>query len=285
MSLVLVTLLGSSALSPPVTAGANRLTRLAGVSLLRASDGSPVELVPALEAASPSLLVLGTYPADFNMIEYLQKLRHYLPEMESRGIGRTLVAVNGSPASCTKLSTLLDLPASIELLSDPSGEAGRLFGVSRGWQPEAEFNPYAKLFGMLLGLGAVRTLPSVIAGYIGNPWGANAWIETALAQGQCAGRWPDVALTLEGNTVQRNAFDELPLVGGWGRRPLELATLRLQTMLGISVQHWSELQPTDERTLTQLGGCMLVKDGEPTFVWLDDGICHTANFEDLLKVM
>ena len=33
-----------------------------------------------------------------------------------------------------------------------------------------------------------------------------------------------VALDLDGATgrVQRNAFDELPLVGGWGRRPLEV---------------------------------------------------------------
>ena len=31
------------------------------------------------------------------------------------------------------------------------------------------------------------------------------------------------------------AFEALPLVGTWGRRPLELATLRLQNMVGLSL--------------------------------------------------
>ena len=71
---------------------------------------------------------------------------------------------------------------------------------------------------MLLGLGAGNTLPSVITGYLGNPGGKHDWIEQALAQGQQAGRWPDVALDLDASgAVTRNAFDELPLVGGWGR--------------------------------------------------------------------
>ena len=43
-------------------------------------------------------------------------------------------------------------------------------------------------------------------------------------------------------------------------RPLELATLRLQTMLGVSLANWDELQPVDDRCLTQLGG--LVRRGQ-----------------------
>ena len=42
-------------------------------------------------------------------------------------------------------------------------------------------------------------------------------------------------LDAAGNVVS-NKFTELPVVGGWGRRPLELATLRLQNMLGISLK-------------------------------------------------
>uniref|UniRef100_A0A7S4F4T7 Uncharacterized protein n=1 Tax=Chrysotila carterae TaxID=13221 RepID=A0A7S4F4T7_CHRCT len=129
-----------------------------------------------------------TLSADFNMVEYLQKLRHYAPALREKGVERTLVTVNGSPESCLKLSTLLDLPEEIELFSDPSGAAGRAFGVSRGWLPDENLSPYLKLFGMLFGLGAGGTLPSVIAGYIGNPWGTADWIESALAQGQAAGR-------------------------------------------------------------------------------------------------
>jgi len=153
-------------------------------------------------------------------------------------------------------------------------------------ETKVPISPYVKLLGMLLGLGAANTLPSVIAGYIGNPSGKNGWIQQALAQGQRKGRWPDVALDLdERGDVTRNAFDELPLVGGWGRRPLELATLRLQTMLGVSLAHWSELQPTDERCLTQLGGIVVTRDGEAIYEYRDNGICSIANFEEIVAAL
>ena len=127
----------------------------------------------------------------------------------------------------------------------------------------------------------------MITGYIGNPSGKHEWIEHALAQGQRAGRWPNVALDLDAATgaVTRNAFDELPLVGGWGRRPLELATLRLQTMLGVSLARWDELQPTDERCLTQLGGLVVVRDGSVIYEWRDNGICAVADFEQLYEAL
>lgn len=236
-----------------------------------------------------SLLVLGTYPADFNMIEYAQLLRHYLPQLQAKGVTRTMAVVNGPPSACAKLASLLDLPAEVELFADEAGEAGREFGVSRGWRPDDDgINPYLKLLAMLVGLGAGSTLPSVITGYLGNPRGTHGWITSALAQGQAAGRWPQAALDLEPGTelVVRNAFDELPLVGGWGRRPLELATLRLQTMLGVSLSNWSPLKPTDERCLTQLGGLVAVDaDGRVVYEWRDGGICNVCNFEALLEAL
>ena len=108
---------------------------------------------------------------------------------------------------------------------------------------------YGKLFGMLLGLGAWATLPAVIGGYIGNPFRGQPWIEDAIAQGATAGRWPgkDLVVDLDASgAVSRNAFAELPVVGDWPRRPLELATLRLQNMVGVSLAHWDELKPADE---------------------------------------
>ena len=100
------------------------------------------------------MVVFGTYPGDFNMVEYGQKLRHFLPELKAKGIDKFVVVVNGEPASCAKLASLLDLPSEIELLSDPSGEAGRSFGVSRGWRADdTEMNAYFKLWLMLFGLG------------------------------------------------------------------------------------------------------------------------------------
>lgn len=139
---------------------------------------------------------------------------------------------------------------------------------------------------MLVGLGAANTLPSVITGYLGNPNGKNGWIEQALAQGQRAGRWPGMALDLDADgSVKRNSFDELPVVGGWGRRPLELATLRLQTMLGISLARWDDLQPTDERCLTQLGGVVVARDGDVVYEYKDNGICAVADFERLVEAL
>lgn len=250
------------------------------------------------------------------MIEYGQKLNHYLPALREKGVSRVLCTVNGSPSSCKLLAETIGLDTNeIELLADESGDAGRAFGVGLGWRPEDDsLNPYAKLLGMcvftpshsrsrainiahvprsepslrrLVGLGASNTLPSVITGYLGNPGGKNGWIVDALAQGQRAGRWPQAALELdaEGRIVE-NAFDNLPLVGGWGRRPLELATLRLQTMVGVSLAKWDELQPTDPRCLTQLGGVIAVGgDGAVKYEWRDGGICHTCNFEELLEAL
>jgi hypothetical protein len=143
---------------------------------------------------------------------------------------------------------------------------------------------------MLIGLGASGTLPSVIAGYIGNPSGVHGWIESSLAQGAIAGRWPSNAVEVDGlsGRVSVNKFDELPLVNGWGRRPLELATLRLQNMVGLSLVHWDQLKPTDDRCLTQLGGCAVYAPGQPDtplFEYRDNGICGVANFGKMVKAL
>ena len=59
-----------------------------------------------------------------------------------------------------------------------------------------------------------------------------------MAVGQKKGRWPDMALILDEDSgkVVANKFTELPVVGDWPRRPLELATLRLQNMMDISIK-------------------------------------------------
>ena len=250
---------------------------LSGISLPRASDASATVDLGALSGAK-TLVVFGTYPADFNMIEYAQKLRHYQDALRAKGIERFVCIANGKPASCTSLAEILSLPDDVELLADESGAAGRAFGVSTGWLADnADVSPYAKRFGMLLGLGAGNTLPSVITGYIGNPYGEAGWIQSSLDQGSGAGRWP---------AVPGDEFQNLPVVGSWGRRPLELATLRLQNMIGISIANWQQLQPSDDRCLTQLGGLLAVDaDGRPLYQWRDNGICATADFEALLRAL
>jgi hypothetical protein len=258
-----------------------------------------------------TLLIFGTYAADFNMIEYGQRLRYYYPILQQSpyNITRFGMIVNCQNSQVVqKFQQYIDLPDhTIECFYDPKGMAGKAFGVSRGWLPDnTEIHPYLKLFGMLFGLGAYATLPAVISGYIGNPFVPQPWITDALTVGNTQQRWPMNALEITNSTV-RSKFDDLPLVGrSWGRRPLELATLRLQSMMGISIAHWEELQPNQEAldagVLTQLGGCIIIehnnkknqdsRNGDTTgssgdfkvlYDWKDPGICAVANFEDILR--
>ena len=208
--------------------------------------------------------------------------------------------MNCESESAKKLADLVDLPCDVskdygvELMVDPMGSAGKAFGVGTGWRPDdTEMSPYIKLFGMLFGLGvsehvlplphipyalyeqnlsvvatlqAWATLPAVIGGYIGNPFKPQPWIEDAMAVGIRKGRWPDSGLVLDeaNGEVVTNKFSELPVVGSWPRRPLELATLRLQNMLDISIKNWKELAPNDASlgagVLTQMGGCVVCNE-------------------------
>ena len=277
--------------------GASGLQALKGVTASKLSNGEAVDLGAALESRK-TLVVLGTYAADFNAIEYCQRLSHYAPKLRARGVEDFKIVLNAEPASAQALVDTLELDASLEVLCDPSGAAGRAFGVSRGWMPDDDeiritedfaipLNAYGKLFGMLLGLGAWATLPAVIGGYVGNPFTPQPWIEDALAQGQRLGRFPGNALDLDADgQVTANKFNELPLVGKWPRPPLELATLRLQNMVGISLANWDALKPDNLATLTQLGGCVLSDgNGGVAYEWTDPGICAVANFEEILKAL
>mmetsp|Transcript_17330 Transcript_17330/g.31819 ORF Transcript_17330/g.31819 Transcript_17330/m.31819 type:complete len:286 (+) Transcript_17330:42-899(+) len=279
-----------SLLAVTLACGVDSFAPLRGVrvSKVNAPD-QEIDLGTSLaDSGKCTLLVLGTYAADFNAIEYGQRLKHYLPELKARGVENFKIVLNAEPEACTSLATMLELPQEVELLSDPTGAAGRAFGVERGFRPDDDtLSPFLKLFAMLLGFGAPWTLPYVITGYLGNPWGSSGWIETSLAAGQRQGRWPDNALDLGSDGgVEANKFSELPLVGGWGRRPLELATLRLQNMISISIKEWGSLAPDTSKhpaVLTQLGGCVVV-DGSGTvkYEWRDPGICAVSSFDDIV---
>eukprot|EP00308_Calcidiscus_leptoporus_P001740 CAMPEP_0119377884 /NCGR_PEP_ID=MMETSP1334-20130426/47133_1 /TAXON_ID=127549 /ORGANISM="Calcidiscus leptoporus, Strain RCC1130" /LENGTH=296 /DNA_ID=CAMNT_0007396937 /DNA_START=83 /DNA_END=973 /DNA_ORIENTATION=+ len=267
---------------------------LDGVVLPRVGDGEPVDLGAVLAETTHgrTMLVLGTHAADFNACEYAQRLSAYWGELRDNGIDRCMMVLNGPPSACTKLRELLELPAELELLADPTGEAGRRFGVSRGWRPtDTRLSPQLKLFVVGIGLGPPwGTLPAVLSGYVGSPNGSRGWIEAALKQGQLAGRkpgpLPDILELAADGSIVRNKFDNFPLFGGWGRRPLELATLRLQNLVGIQATHWEALKPVDERCLTQLGGCTVVgPGGEPLFSWVDRGLCDVVDMDELLEAL
>lgn len=308
-ALLYVLALCSSAngLSSPVSTSTKTvgLSSLKGVEVQSVKTGSDVNLLEDFFGSSDErcMMIFGTYAADFNCIEYGQRLRYYLPKLrEECGISKFGFIVNAKPEAAKVMLDDIDLVTDatttsddddiyVQLFVDPSGKAGKAFGCGRGWLPENEdVNPFLKLFGMLWGLGAWATLPAVIGGYIGNPFVPQPWIEDALAVGQNKKRWPDNALEISATDGSiTNKFDELPYVGEWPRRPLELATLRLQSMMGISIKKWKELVPDDdalsEGVLTQLGGCVVVDSatGESIYEWKDPGICAVANFEDILK--
>mmetsp|Transcript_5241 Transcript_5241/g.15240 ORF Transcript_5241/g.15240 Transcript_5241/m.15240 type:complete len:334 (+) Transcript_5241:147-1148(+) len=242
-----------------------------------------------------TMVVFGTHAGDFNTIEYMQKIRASLPELHSKGgIDRILVVVNGEMDQCKLLTSLVDLPTStdalaIEVLSDPTGEAGRKFGVSRGFRPDDDsLPPFLKQFFSGIGIGPPwMTLPAVLPGYFGDPNGRREWIEESLKQGQLAGRWPNVLELDEDERILSNKFDDTPLgVGSWGRRPFELATLRLQNIIGIQIKHWSKLKPVDDRCLTQHGGCTVVgKGGSASYSWVDRGLCDVPDMHHILEIL
>lgn len=265
---------------------ANPALSLKGITLQRLSDGESIDLGEALSLSGKTMLVLGSHPADFNLIEYAQKVRVFWPQMKVKGIERCIIVMNGEKSSCRKLAELLELPDEIEILPDPTGESGRQFGVSRGWRPDDDrISPILKTTVVGLGFGPPwGTLPAVLTGYIGNPNGRREWIEESLKQGQLFGRWPQVLDIADDGNVVGNKFDDFPLLSGWGRRPFELATLRLQNLVDIQIKHWDELKPVDDRCLTQLGGCTIVSDdGVPIYSWLDTGLCDIPDFDKLLS--
>jgi len=270
------------------------ISSVKGIDIQPVDGGEKISFEDYLRSDGKTLFVFGTYAADFNAIEYTQRLRYYLPILEKEcGVTKFGVILNCKPDAALALADVVDLDTSkVDLFVDNSGAVGRKWGAGRGWLPDNEdVNPYLKLFGMLWGLGAWATLPAVIGGYIGNPFVPQRWIEDALAVGQTKDRWPNTALELtdDGKRVEVNKFTELPVVGSWPRRPLELATLRLQSMIGISLKEWERLAPDEEAleagVLTQLGGCIVIdgKTLETIYDWKDPGICAVANFEDIVK--
>lgn len=280
--------LGSGALVIPLSA-ATPAESLAGLKLPGASDGVAMDLGATLAATTgKTMLVCATHAADFNAVEYAQRVRAYWPRIQEKGIDSCIMVINGEPAQCLKLAELVDLPPAVKLLSDPTGEAGRRFGVSRGFRPDDErLSPFVKLFFMGIGLGPPwYTLPAVLIGYFGNPEGKRAWIEDSLKQGQQAGRWPTILDVAGDGSIVANKFDDTPLLSGWGVRPFELATLRLQNLVDVQGKHWEELKPSHPPCLTQLGGCAVVgPGGEALYSWVDRGLCDVPDFDEMLDMV
>lgn len=256
-----------------------------------------------------SLLCFGAYAGDLNTLEYAQQLRYYIPILQSEcNIDTFGFLLNASPIAARLFCEAVDLPRKdrgrrqqnrhqnqqhVHLFVDPTGHAGRLFGVNRGWfADQSMLHPYAKLFCMM----PWASLSSVVDGYVGHPTRAKPWIQDALAVGQYKGRWPDFALELANEndnnprySIRHDNFKHLPWVGTrWARRPLELATLRLQNLMGFTVRHWKHVMPDETALqhgiLTQQAACLVydTMTQRPCYVWRDEGNCHVADFQDMI---
>ena len=102
-----------------------------------------------------------------------------------------------------------------------------------------------------------------------------------------AGAADGYELAADGSIVS-NKFDNTPALAGWGRRPFELATLRLQNLIGVQGKNWEALKPVDDRCLTQLGGCVVVdgkSGGDALYSWVDRGLCDVADFDEMVEML
>ena len=61
---------------------------LAGITARSVKTSEDVDLSTYLTSSKKTMLVLGTYAADFNAIEYAQRLRYYLPDLQKRGVSK-----------------------------------------------------------------------------------------------------------------------------------------------------------------------------------------------------
>ena len=107
-------------------------------------------------------------------------------------------------------------------------------------------------------------------------------IQASLQQGQIAGRWPNpLELSDDGERVVANAFDDTPLLGGWGGGRSSSATLRLQNLI-MQAKNWGELKP--RRPLPDAAwGCTVVRaGGEAVYSWVDQGLCDVPDIEQLI---
>ena len=119
---------------------ADAFAPLSGATATSVSTGANVDLSNFLSDKSGSgynMLVVGTYAADFNAIEYAQRLRYYLPKLQEAGVGKVGFLLNCEADAAKALCDYTDLPMTspVDILIDPLGEVGRKFGVEEGGNP------------------------------------------------------------------------------------------------------------------------------------------------------
>lgn len=163
----------------------------------------------------------------------------------------------GSAANAAALADVVRAPPGT-LYADPTAATHDALGFSRGFDPilpgGAKVSPYARLVAMLAGVGSPGTMAEVARGYIGD----------RSAPPMFGGSSP---------------FD---ILGRNYLRPMELATLRLQSMV-TSLARWRELAPEDAELLTRLGGALVLRGRGTAFKHADGGILRVVDVKALTR--
>ncbi|EKX40635.1 hypothetical protein GUITHDRAFT_88647 [Guillardia theta CCMP2712] len=261
-----------TASSPKLTASprfpratSHRLCEMS-VSEYETLKGLRVKNVKTCEGAdivSPSgrrLLVFLTHFGDLSSWEYARQLLHYMPLLHSRGVKVMAIGI-GSQEAGKKFADQLKFPEEL-LFFDPDASCAAELGFSAGFgrssARDAQSNPlspYLRLLPMLLGIGSPGTLGQVIYGYFGDRGYDPKWTVSHLRD-FATGSFP---------FVEPELFDRL---GSGYLRPFELATVRLQNMIGI-LEQWNELIPENQDLVVQQGGT-IVMEGDQTIYRFDD---------------
>lgn len=235
-----------------------------------------------------------THWADFNSWEVAQHVASAVRNGLVSGQSVCLVGI-GSVEAGLFFSKMLDVPEEVEIFADETASCHSALHFSRGAFPQyaSSLNPYLRVFLMLLGVGSPGTIRTVLGGYFGDrsqSAQATQWIDESLRQGAKKGRFPTKVPQLPNMKmldlaeVGSGVWDEV--FGKEGLRPMELATLRLQNMVGGIIANWSDLAPSDDELLVQQGGTLITNsEGKATFYFRDKGILTYVPMEEAIKAM
>ncbi|KAK9812732.1 hypothetical protein WJX72_002816 [[Myrmecia] bisecta] len=226
-----------------------------GILVQSASTGAAVPLLSLWQAEAGTRCVVPflTHFADLSSWEYAQKLVKLIPTLQARGVQVVAVGL-GSVDNARKFSEILNFPVSL-LYADPEGLCYSALGFSKGFGADLDINPYMKLLPMLMGIGSPGTVQEVLRGYVGDRHAKPVF---------------------EGQTP-------FNMLGQGYQRPFELATLRLNNMIGI-LPKWVELSPPKQELLTQQGGTLVFNGAQTVFRHDDSGILKYTDVYALREV-
>lgn len=206
------------------------------------------------------LIAFLTHFGDLSSWEYAQQLRLQIDDLKAQGVEVIAIGIGGEVAAKEFAKNTM-FPTDC-LYFDASAQCCAALGFEPGFGrssvTDAQSNglsPYLRLLPMLLGIGSPGTLGKVIYGYFGDRSYDPKWTVETL-KSTATGSFP---------YVDPATFDAL---GDGYLRPFELATVRLQNMIGILGQ-WGTLIPDNQDLVVQQGGT-LVMDGEETVYRFDD---------------